>query len=65
MHDDTKHDWATDGIQVWPRNDLREHLDTECWCEPFYEEKGILVHNSLDKREYYEPDSMYMKRSLN
>lgn len=54
--------WATDGKQVWPLNDLKEHGDMECWCNPFYEETGILIHNSADQREYYEPDSMHQKR---
>lgn len=39
---------------VIPVDDLREHdLDKACWCHPFTED-GVLVHNSLDKRETYE-----------
>ncbi len=41
---------------VYPLNDLREH-DTEnglsCWCHP-QEDKGVIIHNSLDNREKYE-----------
>ena len=37
--------------------DLRPHdLDGEtCWCHPFWDDH-ILVHNSLDNRELFEPD---------
>lgn len=39
---------------VTPIADLREHvLDELCWCRPFIED-GIVVHNSMDRREEYE-----------
>jgi len=38
-------------IHVVPLNDLREHDDTaDCWCRP-REEEGVIVHNSMDRRE--------------
>lgn len=46
--------WATDGHEVWSLNDMREHMMMECWCDPYFDEYGILIHNSLDRREYYE-----------
>lgn len=49
------------GIQVanvLPVNDLKEHIETPyCWCEPLIEYKDgvkIIIHNSLDGREFYE-----------
>lgn len=41
--------------EAYPLNDLREHKcgDPACWCLPFWED-GVLVHNSMDKREEYE-----------
>jgi hypothetical protein len=46
---------APDGMfHVVPTNDLRPHgLDTACWCQPF-DDEGVWVHNSLDRREFYE-----------
>ena len=47
-------------FHVVPRNDLREHdcNRMECWCRPTLndEEDGgyIVVHNSMDGREYFE-----------
>ncbi len=41
---------------VYPINDLREHstdTDKPCWCKP-REEDGIIVHNSMDRREEFE-----------
>ena len=40
---------------VYPLNDLREHDpdNAACWCGPTYDE-GVLVHNSMDRREEYE-----------
>lgn len=48
---------ADDGAKhVTPINDLREHeLLEACWCQPF-DDDGIIVHNSLDKREIFEHD---------
>jgi hypothetical protein len=47
---------------VVPCNDLRKHqLDSTCWCQPYDEEPigsvDIIVHNSADGREKYEPDA--------
>ena len=50
----TTPNWRTDGCQVWPDKDLREHqLDSTCWCNAFLDD-GILIHNAMDKREQYE-----------
>lgn len=39
---------------VVPLNDLREHeTDRPCWCSP-REDDGVIVHNSMDGREFYE-----------
>ena len=38
---------------VVPIGDLREHTLTDCWCRP-YDDGGITIHNSLDRREFYE-----------
>lgn len=41
-------------MHVIPRDDLRPHDDSaECWCRPF-DEDGVCVHNSLDRREHVE-----------
>ncbi len=46
-----------DKWHVYPINDLRDH-DVEggvgCWCKPLEDEEGIIVHNSMDRREGYE-----------
>jgi hypothetical protein len=52
-------------LHVYPCDDLREHVidpDVECWCKPTMTEDGILVHNSLDRRELYETDDGRMLR---
>lgn len=50
-------DWgvyeADNGRHVIPRGDLKPHRFHACWCRPF-EEDGITVHNSMDKREIVE-----------
>lgn len=40
---------------IYPLSDLREHVLTglTCWCAP-YENGGVIVHNSMDRREEYE-----------
>lgn len=39
---------------VVPLDDLREHItDVSCWCRPL-EDEGVVVHNSMDRREFYE-----------
>jgi hypothetical protein len=45
--------WQVDGNHVLPVNDLRQHSVTDCWCHPA-DDDGIVVHNSLDRRELYE-----------
>jgi hypothetical protein len=47
---------------VYPVNDLREHVTDggtcECWCRPEVEEvegNALVIHNSMDQRERYEP----------
>ena len=44
---------------VYPIGDLEEH-DTEnrgaCKCKPRFEE-GVWIHNSYDRREYFEDDT--------
>lgn len=43
---------------VVPYQDLKEHdVDDICWCRP-YEDDGVIVHNSMDKRERYERGEM-------
>jgi hypothetical protein len=54
-------DEAMSDIHVTPLNDLRKHLDLrQCWCRPRIEcgEYGdaVVVHNSADGREHFEPD---------
>lgn len=44
----------TDDIpHVIPINDLRPHDIDDCWCNP-WEDDGVMVHNSADRREEYE-----------
>ena len=39
---------------VIPRGDLKPHgCFTDCWCRPF-DDDGVLVHNSMDRREFVE-----------
>jgi hypothetical protein len=55
MHD-TKIDtasWTVVGAHVLPVADLRQHSFDECWCDP-QDHDGVIVHNSLDRRELYE-----------
>jgi len=49
--------WKVDGNHVYPVNDLREHSVAGCWCRPT-DDDGIMVHNSLDRREIYERGEM-------
>lgn len=48
-----------DRWHVMPIDDLREHIDSiDCWCKPTIKENGsVVVHNSLDGREYSEPNN--------
>lgn len=41
---------------VTPVNDLIEHTDNDCWCEPI-DKDDVIVHNSADGREYIESDN--------
>lgn len=45
-----------DKFHVYPVADLRPHkTDGEpCWCKPVENEYGVIVHNSMDRREEYE-----------
>ena len=47
--------WMADGgYQVSPIGDLSPHDDGfGCWCRP-YDDDGICVHNSMDRRELKE-----------
>jgi len=39
---------------VIPLDDLRDHAESAvCWCRPF-DEEGVWVHNSMDRREFLE-----------
>src|SRR5437588_237328 len=38
---------------VYPINDLRRHSTRNCWCRPV-DDEGVVVHSSLDGREFYE-----------
>ena len=43
---------------VYPLDDLKEHEETrDCWCCPGveeYDDRILIVHNSLDRWEEYE-----------
>jgi hypothetical protein len=47
------HGWIVRANHVYPENDLREHSLGSCWCNPS-DDDGIMVHNSLDRREFFE-----------
>jgi hypothetical protein len=51
--DGRKTGWLVKGDQVYPINDLRQHMAVDCWCRPS-ENDGVIIHNSLDRRELYE-----------
>jgi hypothetical protein len=39
---------------VVPIGDLREHkMTVDCWCRPV-DDDGVIIHNSMDRREVYE-----------
>ena len=50
-----------DDFHIIPINDLKEHLRNQnCWCNPEVKEDFppyLVIHNSLDKREYCEIDN--------
>lgn len=41
---------------IIPIDDLKDHIESEyCWCRPQIKEGGgLIIHNSLDRREMYE-----------
>lgn len=40
--------------EVVPIDDLREHEEGSCcWCRPL-DDDGVIVHNSMDRREEFE-----------
>lgn len=47
-------------VHVIPVADQREHEELrQCWCRPRLEQTAwhmLVAHNSLDGREYFEPD---------
>lgn len=46
-----------DNLHVVPENDLREHeISERCWCRPQRDDEApnVIVHNSMDGREFYE-----------
>jgi hypothetical protein len=47
--------WKVVGNHVCPVNDLRQHSFADCWCRPT-DDDGLIIHNSLDGREFYERD---------
>ena len=54
----TANSWLVIEIEGWPHvvpdNDLKEHdVAGACWCAPV-EHNGVIVHNSMDRREFYE-----------
>ena len=43
-----------DLVHVLPIKDLREHrCSVACWCKPELDD-GVVIHNSMDRREEYE-----------
>lgn len=55
-------------VHVIPNDDSKKHLESEkCWCKPrieFYD-KNLVVHNSTDKREYFEDDTKKTAEIIN
>jgi hypothetical protein len=51
---------VTADVHVLPVDDTRPHDEVrQCWCRPRVDEEGghpVIVHNSADGREYFEPD---------
>lgn len=50
----------TPDVHVLPVADTREHDELrQCWCRPRIDEQSghaVVVHNSADGRELFEPD---------
>jgi hypothetical protein len=40
---------------VYPKHDVRPHTINDCWCGSYYDD-GVLIHNSMDRREEHEPN---------
>lgn len=41
-------------VHVMPVEDLREHVcGDDCWCSPT-DDEGVIIHNSMDGREFFE-----------
>lgn len=62
---DTNSGWAVYEMpaEVAPIDDLKPHnIGENCWCKPFFRD-DVIVHNAMDQREYYEPDSLHKKRN--
>jgi len=55
-------------LHITPTNDLREHIEESiCWCEPEIEivnGEMIIIHNSLDGREYLEEAEDILKMKI-
>lgn len=55
--------WAVEktnnGVHVVPIDDIKEHeMVRSCWCKPALKHnENVIVHNSLDGREYMETES--------
>ena len=39
---------------VVPIDDLREHTNVNCWCNPRTNEYNTIIHNAMDRRTDYE-----------
>lgn len=46
----------TETLHVIPIDDYREHTEHNCWCipTPDAEEPKVMIHHSMDRREFYE-----------
>ena len=62
-----KLDWTAWGksaadpfIHIAPNDDLKPHVlhAFTCWCKPtpYVEDESMVVHNSMDRREEFEPE---------
>jgi hypothetical protein len=47
---------STGEIHVLPVDDLRDHEQTDCWCNPARDGDcdEVVIHNAADQRERYE-----------
>lgn len=48
-------------FHILPINDIKEHVESfDCWCDPVIKNDlppYVVVHNSADRRELFEPDN--------